>query len=150
MTDELFEQRSIGASTQFTVALANDGVGDLWSFATPAIRLGLAYEHIEVFEDGVILGVLGNRYGAELSVLDMMYLRYGRVDGDWLGNDNEGTFGGGFQLKYRNMIGVKGDYAAYPRGDFLNFNYDRWGLTFFVDPYRLMKKGAEEGEKGAD
>ena len=138
-SDDLLGYRSVGASMQFTMALRNDGTGDLWDFANPSIRLGLAYENTDVYENGNKVGDLGNRYGAELSLLDMLYLRYGRVDGDWLSNDDD-TFGGGFSLKYRNMIGVKGDFASYPRGAFLRDNYDRWGLTFFVDPYRLLKK----------
>jgi hypothetical protein len=141
-TDEIFGHRSYGGSALFTVALPNDGVGDLWDFATPAIRLGVVYEHTELYEGDTNLGNLGNSYGAELSVIDMLYLRYGRVDGDALGSDDD-TFGAGIALKYRNMIGVRGDYAAYPRGSFLASNYDRYGITFFVDPYRLMKKRAD-------
>ena len=139
-TDEILEHDLYGGSVLFTAALPNDGVGDLWNFATPAIRMGVVYEHLKLYDNGNDLGGGGNRYGAELSVIDMLYLRYGRVDDDLLSNADN-TFGGGIQLKYRNMIGVKGDYAAYPRGGFLNDNYDRWGITFFVDPYRLMKKG---------
>lgn len=141
-SDEIFQRRSIAGSVQFTMALPNDGTGDLWDFATPSIRLGATYEHTDVYEDDTKLGEFAKRYGAELSVIDMLYLRYGHVKGDGIGTD-DATFGGGFQLKYRNMVGVKGDYASYPRGIFLGSDYDRWGLTFFVDPYRLMKKGAD-------
>jgi hypothetical protein len=141
-SDDLFEHRSIGASTQLTAALANDGIGDLWDFATPSIRLSVAWEKIDVYEEGNKQGDLGNRVGGEISVLDMLFLRYGHVDGDAF--DGEGnTYGGGFQLKYRNMVGVKGDFASYPRaGFFSGTEFERWGHTFFVDPYRLMKKGA--------
>jgi len=142
-TDELFEQRSLGGSALFTVALPNDGVGDLWDFATPSIRLGLAYEHTDVYEEDIKLADLGNRYGAELSVIDMLYLRYGRVDDDPFGVFHGDTFGGGISLKYRNMVGLKGDYASFPRGSLLGKDYDRWGVTFFLDPYRLMKKGTD-------
>ena len=145
-SDELFGHRSIGGSVQFTMALPNDGVGDLWDFATPSIRLGVTYEHTDTYEGDTKLGEFAKRYGAELSVIDMLYLRYGHVKGE-VGLD-DATFGAGFSLKYRNMIGVKGDYASYPRtADVLFFvpddTYDRWGLTFFVDPYRLLKKGAD-------
>ena len=142
--DEIFERRSIGASTMFTAALPNDGTGDLWYFATPSIRLGVAWEKIDVYDEGEKLGDQGNRIGAELSVLDMLYLRYGHVDGDAIGEEGN-SFGVGFSLQYRSMIGVKGDYASSPRVSFIdpNATYDRWGLTFFLDPYRLMKKGAD-------
>ena len=144
-SDDIVERRSIGASTQFTAALPHDGTGDLWDFATPSIRLGVAWEKIDVYDDGTKLFDIGNRVGAELSVLDMLYLRYGHVDGDAVGTEGS-TFGGGFQLKYRNMIGVKGDFASYPRAAsfFVSSDtYDRWGLTFFVDPYRMLKKGTD-------
>ena len=74
----------------------------------------------------------------------MLYLRYGHVDGDAIGEEGN-SFGVGFSLQYRSMIGVKGDYASSPRVSFFdpNATYDRWGLTFFLDPYRLMKKGAD-------
>ena len=142
--DEILERRSIGASTMFTAALPNDGTGDLWFFATPSIRLGVAWEKIDVYDEGEKLGDEGNRIGAELSVLDMLYLRYGHVDGDAIGEEGN-SFGVGFSLQYRSMIGVKGDYASSPRVSFFdpNATYDRWGLTFFLDPYRLMKKGAD-------
>jgi len=142
--DEILERRSIGASTMFTAALPNDGTGDLWFFATPSIRLGVAWEKIDVYDEGEKLGDEGNRIGAELSVLDMLYLRYGHVDGDAVGEEGN-SFGVGFSLQYRSMIGVKGDYASSPRVSFFdpNATYDRWGLTFFLDPYRLMKKGAD-------
>jgi len=146
-SDEIFGHRSIGGSVQFTMALPNDGIGDLWDFATPSIRLGVTYEHTDTYEGDTKLGEFAKRYGAELSVIDMLYLRYGHVKGE-VGVD-DATFGAGFSLKYRNMIGLRGDYASYPRGagSVIFFvpddTYDRWGLTFFVDPYRLLKKGAD-------
>src|SRR6185436_16079307 len=140
-TYEFRERRSYGGSTLFTAALANDGMGDLGAFATPSIRLGVIYEHTDTYDQGERLRGGPNRIGAELSVLDMIYLRYGHAEGD----EVEGSsFGFGFSLKYRNMMGVKMDFANAPKVAFFvngDDHYNRWGLTFFVDPYRLLKKG---------
>lgn len=139
-TDDVFEQRHVGASTQFTFGLPNGGMGSLQNFAAPAVRLGVAWEQTDLYQDGDKLGDGPNRFGSELSVMDILYLRYGHEGDDFITAEGS-TFGVGLQICYRNMVGVKGDWASVPQAAFFNNDLDRYGLTVFVDPYRLMHKG---------
>jgi hypothetical protein len=136
-SDDLQSERNAGASAQVTMAVPGD-LGWFSNIATPAIRVGFAWEESDLYQDDEKLSYYATRVGGVVSFFDVLYFRSGHLR-DYITTENGNTIGLGLSLKWKNAFGVKGDYATQPRGEFLTSDRDRWGFTAFVDPYRLMK-----------
>jgi hypothetical protein len=136
-SDDLQSERNAGASAQVTMAVPGD-LGWFSNIATPAIRMGFAWEESNLYQDDEKLSYYATRVGGVVSFFDVLYFRSGHLR-DYISTQNGNTIGLGLSLKWKNAFGVKGDYATQPRGEFLPSDRDRWGFTVFVDPYRLMK-----------
>ena len=123
-----------GASVRLTVANPTTGEGFLRDFGTPAIAVALAWTQTD---EG--FGANTNRFGAEGSLWDLIYLRGGYVD-DKAGDVHGPSFGGGVSLQYRKAVGARFDYARYPLAEGLRSDLDRFQITAFLDPVRFWRE----------
>ena len=103
--------------------------------STPAIALGLSWDESDIYSGGRKVFDYASHVGSELSLFDVLYMRYGYVDDDFAGV-NGSTYGAGLSMKYKGIVGVRADWASYPVNNDLLSRWDRYGITFFVDPYR--------------
>ena len=134
-SEPILDQRQIGASARLTLALPHDGTRWHRDWAVPAISIGVAFDDADIYLGGQKAGDYATRVGAEVSLFDVFFARVGHVEDNWR-NVEGTTFGLGFSLKYRNAIGLRGDWATYPAQDYFD-SWNRYGVTLFVDPYRL-------------
>jgi len=136
-TGPLPEIRQYGASARLTMAFApNDGAKWYRDWAAPALFFGVAFDQAEVHDAGVGNLDYATRIGSELSVCDVLFLRLGHVEDNLRGVEGT-TYGAGLSLKYRNAIGVRGDWAHYPVQDILDEPWNRYGVSLFIDPFHL-------------
>ncbi|HET9252914.1 MAG TPA: hypothetical protein VFP58_12445 [Candidatus Eisenbacteria bacterium] len=133
-----------GASGRLTTALPTGiGRGWFWDFATPTISFAFTYERTK----GESPGANGEDYdlvrsGGEISILDMIALRLGRVD-DEEGGVEGNTWGAGISLQYRKAVGVRFDWARVP-GEAEASELDRYAVTLFIEPLRFDASGGLE------
>jgi hypothetical protein len=132
--------RQIGASARVTLALRNGGTGWFQDWSTPAIAFGMAWDQSDQYVYGANVGPSSTHVGGEASFFDVLYARLGHADE---GSVNGTTFGLGLSLKYKGIAGLRTDWASYPGrlGGAVSSEprQDRFGVTFFVDPYRWSR-----------
>ena len=128
-----------GASLRLTVAPPSSEGAFARDYGTPAIGVGVAWTLSDVgFGDDT------NRFGGEVSIYDILFLRGGYID-DKLTDVHGATFGGGVALQYRGKYGARFDYARVPLSDLLDSHQNRYQVSVFVDPFRLFLE--KPGEK---
>jgi hypothetical protein len=138
-SDPVFELRRAGGAGRLTVAFPTQRTGWIHDFVSPTVSLGVSWESSDYYDDGESFGLDIVRTGQELVVADVLYLRHGHVEDDAFPVEDE-TWGIGVSLRYRQTVGIRFDYGEYPyaRTVELDGSVDRYGITAFVDPFRLM------------
>jgi hypothetical protein len=139
--EEMPDIRQYGASARLTMAFApNEGTSWYRDWAAPAVFMALAWDHADIHRStvGPLVADIDytTRIGSELSVFDVFFLRLGHVE-DYVRDVEGTTYGAGVSLKYKNAIGVRGDWAHYPVQDVLDQPWNRYGVSVFVDPFHL-------------
>lgn len=129
-----------GASARFTAAFPTRiGRGWFWDFATPTLAFAFAWERVE----GEIPHVDGTAYdrtrsGGEVTVLDLLAFRHGRLS-DASGLEGN-TWGAGVSLRYRKAVGVRFDWARVPWGQGEE-DLDRYEIAAFIDVLKFDTSG---------
>jgi hypothetical protein len=138
--DPVFELRRAGGAGRFTIALPTQRMGWIHDFVSPTVSLGVSWESSDYYDDGESFDLDIERTGQELVVADVLYLRHGHVEDDEVFAVEDETWGFGVSLRYRQMVGVRFDYGEYPYARTVepDGSVDRYGITAFVDPFRLM------------
>ena len=80
-------------------------------------------------------GLANTYYGAELTLANLLSLRIGRVQ-DPNSEIHAASFGVGIAYRFKNVGGIRYDWASYPNeGDILNTS--RNGVSAFFNPLAL-------------
>jgi len=138
-SDQFTEERLVGIAARATLAFPSDRHGWIWDFIAPRVSLGVAVEEARYYDDGVRSGSNTiRRFGEELVVEEFLFLRHGYIN-DPTGTVQDHTWGVGAQVRYRDVGGIRYDFARVPQSKFLEY-VNRRGVTVFVDPYRLWEK----------
>jgi hypothetical protein len=137
----LEQEKVYGASGRITVALsAPIARGWFWDFATPSIGIAGAWEQTE--GESPSLGGFDYRrvrFGGELSILDLLTVRHGRIERDPTGIEGE-TWGVGLALQYRKAVGVRFDWTRVPWSE-ESGELDRYGVTAYLDLLKFDSSG---------
>jgi len=139
-TQPLPDLRQAGAAARLTVALPSSGTGWSRDWSTPAIALGVAWDQSDLHSGGLTFDY-ATHVGGELSLFDALYLRVGHVSEDFTSVSGT-TYGVGLSIKHKGIVGVRGDWASYPGPGGIapsDDRRDRYGITFFVDPFRVAR-----------
>jgi hypothetical protein len=137
-SDPIVEDRRLGFSARWKLALPA-GEGLVWSFVSPSVDVGLAWQQSKFYDGDVQVGGTINRTGQEVVLADVVSLRHGYVD-DEVGTVENDTWGVGASLAYRKAIGARFDWAQVPQSKFLRQDVQRRSITVFVDPLRIWQE----------
>jgi hypothetical protein len=142
------ELRRVGGAGRLTLAFPSSLEDPIHDFITPTVRLGLHYESSDYYsDDGTSFEFDIVRTGAELVLADALYLRFGNVE-DAIFEVDESSWGAGFALRYKRMVGLRYDYAHYPFSPFLEDEFvDRHGITVFLNVGGVLLDKPTFGEK---
>jgi hypothetical protein len=137
----LEQEKVYGASGRITLALsAPIARGWFWDFATPSIGIAGAWEQTE--GETPLLGGFDYhevRFGGELSILDLLTVRHGRIERDPTGIEGE-TWGVGLAVQYRKAVGVSFDWARVPWSE-ESGELDRYGVSAYLDILKFDSSG---------
>lgn len=103
----------------------------------PLVAIGYAYDHEEV-SPGFFAGFTVKRYGAELTMLNLLSLRFGHVQ-DRSGDIDGATFGVGLALPVGDFAGARYDFAQYPESTALK-DLQRHSFSVFMNPLAMRRE----------
>jgi hypothetical protein len=103
----------------------------------PVVALGYAYDNEEV-APGFFGGYTVKHHGAELTMLNVLSLRFGHVQ-DRTGGIDGATFGFGVALPIGDFAGARYDFAQYPESSDLK-DLRRHSFSIFVNPLAMRRE----------
>jgi len=102
----------------------------------PVLALGYAYDQEQV-GPGIFGGYTVKHHGVELTMLNVLSLRFGHVE-DRVGDIDGATFGYGVALPVGDFAGARYDFAQYPESSNLS-DLHRHSFSIFMNALALRR-----------